>query len=102
MIIVAPIVYLEHKSSTYLQYEYYRLINVIYKDGNGSWAICERLSDAKEGDTVIRKNRTEYHPKKGDLIEMEIDCLRVVHNSEHEEKERERENYIKELAGFVK
>lgn len=70
--------------------EIYRLINVVKSD-SGTFAICERLEDEEE------VNNHKSSRFKGDLFEMDINALTVIHNNDDKEDELERKNYLNEL-----
>lgn len=66
-------------------------------------AVCERLSDQLYADAPVDKYGRKVQARKGDLFTTELHFLRVVVNNtnEEEEKQRERDNYLRELGILV-
>lgn len=77
--------------------EIHRLISVTFSEVDGYVAICERLHD--EVDRLRKDTNGKPIPlrKKGDLVAMKINVLRVVRDN----NEDERELYLKELQTLL-
>jgi len=70
--------------------EIYRLITILHTNF-GYMAVCEVLEDCKK----------EYsdNEKRGDMLVIELKYLRIIHNSN--EDDLERETYLKELQTLL-